>query len=530
MNSRNSASILILAVILGINGTLKIPVLAAPADAQQVEKPVAKKGAYLNQSQDRVIKKKAFKSVDVEGVQAIPNKEIGLFAVVDPTQISDATKLNELLSDPRVNGLSTMFTWQQLEPQETKYDWQPIDKVLEACQGHGKTLILRVSTSGTGGGDAESNTPKWVFQGGAKSLAYKGSDGHAGTMPVYWDSTYLAKWSNFVRALGERYDQNSAIHSIGITGGGIGGGTAVLPDFDKQQYAALEQTLKSDYKMTPHQLVEHWKYVADLFPSAFKTARLNFDIDPPLPTRAGQDMLDEISDYLVYRYGERIYLTRQNVDSAKHGFDQYRVLLKFRPDTLTGYQLVSSFPAADLDKLVHNSLDDGASFAEIPADLFVNKEPAVTAALEQLQKRLGYQLISQKVTIPADIKSGAPLKAGFTFINLGAAVPMRPSRQNDKDIASSYRVQLELRDINGKPVVQSLHTPAVPTNKWSAGEPISWEEELKMPKLPPGEYSVWMSLVDTDTKRKLQIVNATAAEKHTPESTVAVGKIQVLAD
>jgi hypothetical protein len=70
----------------------------------------------------------------------------------------------------------------------------------------------------------------------------------------------------------------------------------------------------------------------------------------------------------------------------------------------------------------------------------------------------------------------------------------------------------------------------VPTNKWSGGEPVSWEEELKMPKLQPGEYSVWMSLVDTDTKRKLQIVNAAAAEKHIPESTVAVGKIQVIAD
>ena len=28
---------------------------------------------------------------------------------------------------------------------------------------------------------------------------------------------------------------------------------------------------------------------------------------------------------LVYRYGQRIYLTRQNVSNAKHGFDQYRV-------------------------------------------------------------------------------------------------------------------------------------------------------------------------------------------------------------
>lgn len=90
--------------------------------------------------------------------------------------------------------------------------------------------------------------------------------------------------------------------------------------------------------------MEHWKYVADIFPKAFPHTRLNFDIDPPTPNRAGQDSLDEISDYLIYRYGQRIYLTRQGIGDAKHGFDQYRVLLKFHGDTLTGISslLISS--------------------------------------------------------------------------------------------------------------------------------------------------------------------------------------------
>jgi hypothetical protein len=48
--------------------------------------------------------------------------------------------------------------------------------------------------------------------------------------------------------------------------------------------------------------------------------------------------------------------------------------------------------------------------------------------------------------------------------------------------------------------------------------------------LKPGEYSVWISLIDADTKRKLQILDAASAEKHAPDTTIAAGKIQVIAD
>lgn len=532
MKRRNVAILVSCAATLSVFGSTNFAAFASPSDVIKYLNPIPKKSGYLNQSQDRVIKKKSFKAVEVDGAEPIPNKEIGLFAIVDSKDMNDSAKIEELLSDPRINGLSATFTWNQLEPEETKYNWQTLDNLLDAAGKHNKTVILRVSTNGMDLAPDTSDTPKWVYEAGTKSVSYKGADGAEHSMPVYWDSTYLAKWSNFVHALGERYDKNAAIHSVGITGGGVRGGTAIIPDFgtDKVQYDSIDERLKKDFGMNPHQLVQHWKYVADLFPSSFKTARLNFDIDPPTPNRAGQDMLDEISDYLVYRYGERVYLTRQNVDSSKHGFDQYRVLLKFRPDTLTGYQLSSNFPALEVEKMVKNSLDDGTSFAEVPVSILESKDPAVVAALQQLRARLGYQLVSQKVTLPSDIKSGAPLKAGFTFMNLGASVPMRPNRQLDKDVASSYKVQLELRDNTGKPRVQLLHTPGVPTNQWTAGQPITWEEELKMPKLQPGEYSVFMSLIDQDSKRKLQILNAATAEKSTPETAVAVGKIQVLSE
>jgi hypothetical protein len=522
--------------------------------------PVQKKG-YLNESQDRIIKKRSFKSGDIPNVETASNKESGIFAILAPDQISNDSQIEELLGQNYINGLSVTLPWQQLEPTEDEFNWQPVDHLLELLTKHNKSLILRVSTCGLDlpastasaagvapasddktGSPADSDTPKWVFDSDVKSITYTGVDGKAHRMPIFWDANYLANWRNFVKALGKRYDKNPALHSVGITGGGVLGGTAVLPTLARTAAGAgsdepkpdnvstreIEQKLKKEFGMNQRQIVEHWKYVSDIFPKSFETARLNFDIDPPTPGRAGQDALDEISDYLIYRYGERVYLTRQNVSNAKHGFDQYRLFLKFRGDTLTGYQFTSDISPEALTKVTQSALDDGISYAEVPASLLLSKDESLTGPVKFLSSHIGYEIVTQKAALPAEMISGEPLKASFTFMNAGAAAPLRPSRNFDKDVASSYRIMVELRDATGKPVVLSLHTPPTPTTQWLAGKPVTYDQELKMPKLAPGEYSIFMWLVDSDSQRKLQILDAISQEKPTPSYSIPLGKVKVV--
>jgi len=490
------------------------------------------KNYSLNKSQDRVIKKKGFKRIELTGAKPLTNRELGFFAIVPLEQLSDTDLINRLLDKPEVNGLSVLLPWRELEPSEDHFDWTKLDNLLSQVKAKNKTLIFRISTCGVDG-SVLSDTPEWVFEAGAKSLAYKDENGKEHKMPIFWDTTYLPRWNNFVVALGKKYDKNPNLHSVGITGGGSRGSMQVVPEFgsplNKERYEEIEKQLVASHGMSQRQLVEHWKYVGDIFPKAFPTGRLNLDIDPPTPNRPGQDSLDEISDYLVYRYGERIYLTRQNVGDAKHGFDQYRVLLKFRPDTLTGYQVTPDITVPELAKLEKNALDDGVSFVELPANLLDSKDEAVTKALTDLRSHIGYQLVSQKVQIPGDVKAGDVLKINFAFTNLGNASAMHPVRELDKDVAGSYKVQIELRDANDKPVAILYHTPGVPTNKWLSGKPITWEGDLKTPaKLKPGDYTVYLSLVEPETKRKLQILNALSAEDPKAETSLNVGKLKVI--
>ncbi|PZM86054.1 MAG: hypothetical protein DKT66_01215 [Candidatus Melainabacteria bacterium] len=519
-----------------------------PGEFVKYFNPIPEKKHYLNEGQDRLIKTKKFKAVAIEGAQPVFNKEIGLFALIPTDKIGQTQAITEILNRPNISGLSVTIPWKVLEPKEDEFNWQPLDSLLELLKPSGKTLILRVSTCGIDTvpegyvapkaeeGDKkvalDSDTPSWVFNGDVKTMEYTGKDGKQHLMPIFWDTNYLAKWSNFITEMGEKYDKNPNIHSIGITGGGVGGSTLVVPDVtgEKGNYSKLETALIKDHGMSQRQLVTHWKYVADIFPKAFPTARLNFDVDPPTQNRPGQDTLDEISDYLIYRYGQRVYITRQNVNDGKHGFDQYRVIIKFHPDTFTGYQLTEKVDAEGLEKIAKNAPVDGISFVEIPLSTLesAGKDEVLSKSLEELRSKLGYQLVSQKISFDEKLKQGEKLKASFEFLNLGAATPLRPSREFDKDVAGSYKLQMEFRDETGRPIGQSLHTPQPPTNQWQAGKPITWSEELKMPPLKPGKYSVFVSVVDVDTKRKLQILNASNTQgKPTAEFAIAAGDLKV---
>lgn len=502
---------------------------------------------YLNESQDRLIKKQAFKAGEMPNTPQVKNPELGFFAIVPAEKANQTDLVESLLANEKTSGISVTLPWRTLEPGEEKFDWSSLDSLLSLCQKHNKSIIVRVSTCGIGSGDAEngkvySDTPQWVFENGAKSVKYIDKSGKAQLMPIWWDQTYLAAFSNFINEMGSRYDKNSLIQSVGITGGGYQGGTSVLPtDLEgKADKTATNETgfttasqiddyLRKQQGMNQKQIVDHWKYVADIFPQAFPNTRLNFAINPTTPNRAGEDALDEISDYLVFRYGQHIYITRQNLKNGKHGFDDFRVLLKFRPDTYEGISLMPSVNAEDLGRISKTALDDGISFIEAPSEIINSNDEAVKQALEKLASHMGYQLISQKASIPSELMQGEQLKAEFAFLNVGDATPKRPVRELDKDIASSYKVLIELKDENGKVVAKILHTPERKTETWKGGEAVSWQQLLKMPQLATGEYAASASLYDPNTDRKINILDQRKGDKPEVKAEIDLGKLKIIA-
>jgi len=124
-------------------------------------------------------------------------------------------------------GTTLMYQWSELNPAEGSYDWSKIESDL--ANWVGKKVILRVSASGWKKWTTPQNTswtPKWVYDKGAKSVTT--DDGSI--KPVYWDTTFLRAYNEFILAYGQKYNLDERILAVEM---GIGDGGETKPDTSK---------------------------------------------------------------------------------------------------------------------------------------------------------------------------------------------------------------------------------------------------------------------------------------------------------
>jgi len=101
--------------------------------------------------------------------------------------------------------------WSVLNPEEGVYNWDPLDVQLNQAIKNGKQYAFRVFTMAGEiyGGHA---VPKWVLRKGALILP--------SGEPDYSNCVYQEEWGRFVEKLVERYDGNTNIAFIDISGYG----------------------------------------------------------------------------------------------------------------------------------------------------------------------------------------------------------------------------------------------------------------------------------------------------------------------
>ncbi|HKJ26227.1 MAG TPA: LysM peptidoglycan-binding domain-containing protein, partial [Anaerolineales bacterium] len=105
----------------------------------------------------------------------------------------------------------SLISWKIINPQEGVYNWTPLDNQLNTAVGQGKQFSFRVYTM-MGGSWGPHQVPDWVLAKGAQILP--------SGEPNYANCTYQQEWGNFVNAVISRYDGNSNIAFIDISGYG----------------------------------------------------------------------------------------------------------------------------------------------------------------------------------------------------------------------------------------------------------------------------------------------------------------------
>jgi hypothetical protein len=146
-------------------------------------------------------------------------------------------------NNPAIAGTYLGYYWSQLEPQQGQYNWSLIDNDMQPWVANGKSVILRVSTSGWESWQPPNSghgTPQWVYDLGVSSV----TETDHSVIPQYWNPIFQQNLSTFVQAFASHYDGNSHVSAVEI---GVGNGGETKPDSHNNGKSRMQQWLAIGY-------------------------------------------------------------------------------------------------------------------------------------------------------------------------------------------------------------------------------------------------------------------------------------------
>ncbi|HTP08923.1 MAG TPA: beta-galactosidase [Anaerolineae bacterium] len=272
-------------------------------------------------------------------------------------------------TNPAVDGIMIRTFWSDVQPMPDQYNWSFIDSQIQTASTNGKKVILAVLPG--------AFTPSWALQGvqSAQFAAdYGFVQGTTITLPMPWDSTYLKRWLNFVRILGQRYDSNPAVVNVSATGPTSVSDEMSLPNdpsavaqwkqlgYTVQKYEnAWQQTLAAYIQSFPTTQVALTFYPGLRIPDAAAETATRVDVANFAFTHYGQHVTFQENGLTARKSDPRLGydLVQQYASKATAGFEMGTSATE-KPDRMGGTTATSALQAS-----VDLGLKAGIKFLEI---------------------------------------------------------------------------------------------------------------------------------------------------------------------
>ena len=278
----------------------------------------------------------------------------------------------EVFNKPFVKGISLRIPWKVLEPEEGKFEWKKLDKIITQAKKANKYITLRIMTG--------VYSPRWIFDDPdipklkfiSKNKNKKKFFGKEVTLPVLWNKNYLKKYFNFLKELGKRYGNEPALFWVAVSGPATGPATPHLPK--------AESTLEvfREHGFTKEKWLKVWERAIDETAAAFPNKPISLCIDVP---RFYIEMAKELADYAVSKYKGRICLQSNGMSAKVLKAVERRPIFKkffsifttYKDEAIIGFQMTWAAAWKDrgrdrlcpLDKAIEASLKFGAKYLEI---------------------------------------------------------------------------------------------------------------------------------------------------------------------
>lgn len=364
----------------------------------------------------------------------------------------------------------TRFNWVDAEPEQGHYNWDVLDRVVQAWKPLGATVAFRVMTCNAHSAGYYAS-PKWLFDAGCKGHDYLrgGDDPTSGGKritriePEYSDPLYLESHARFIKALGARYDGSPYIEFLDIGSYGIWG----------------------EWHTSHPAPVEIRKKIVDMYLDAFRRTPLVF--------------MSDDAEVLAYALSKGTGFRRDGVGSPWHeqnwiGSKKYAAVQGMADvwrkapvvfEWFGNYEYLLS-RSWSFDAAVNFMLSNHVSLIN---DNVGTVPPEAMPQLEKLARLAGARLVVREIKHSRRIYPDGVLTIQSSWANVGVGKLYRP-----------FRFCFALLDNEGK----------VACSKVSSTDPRAWfpgdhdlSEKLDVPStVVPGTYKLAVSLTETDPPRR----------------------------
>jgi hypothetical protein len=430
----------------------------------------------------------------------------------------------DLTEFPGMDHLYIRLAWAYLEPEEGRFDWAVIDRLIEKWTAHGLGISFRISCKETSTDRIEQQyaTPLWVKEAGAKGGYYRMGKPAGPEAPWevdYSDPVFLAKLEKFLAAFAARYDgkpwlRYMDIGSIGDWGEGHSWAGSRKPLSFAVRKVHIDLHLKY-FKRTPLVISDDYVYHMD---DLAERARLHqYVLTNSISYRDDSIMVDgnfsHASDRFTVRSPEFFadaYLNSPTVLELEH-YGKVKQLGNWEAK-----------PGSSASK--HGKGKTGPDYFRGAIDLlhatyighhgYAHEWLADNSELtKELLNRCGYWLFPKSIELPSTVAVGSDVPFRVTVDNRGVAPPYHPY---------DLRVRLSNGDVSWVGVIGRTD------RSWLPGAPIIVQNQLTLPAdLPPGRYVASLGLFDSSSGKERPVEFALQAKIREPDGYYRVAEVAV---
>ncbi len=363
---------------------------------------------------------------------------------------------------PRSTVAYFRWSWAELEPEEGRYAFEFVDRVIAQAKAKGEALAFRIMT------EYEKGTPGWLLSKGVRSI--QESDG---VFPDYNDPLFLEYHDKLIKAFGARYDGSPDIDHVDIGSVGCWGewNTACCIDEQRPQCERLYPTEANQRR------------IADAYFDAFPTiplVMLHGGLLHYAASRGAGWRGDCFGDYGYFtdtwNHMDHAYTPALDdpvvAEAWKHGPVQFEVCGVVQDWYDKGF---------DLDRILQKGLEWHVSVLNAKSSPI----PAVwRPRFEEYLKKLGYRLVLRELTHPVEAAPSRELLVRSTWDNIGVAPIYHP-----------WPLAYRLRSATGA-VVARWTSPA-DLKRWLPGVRQTVEDRIALPPyLADGSYHLDLAILD----------------------------------